>query len=286
MNFPDTVPGDRIQPESAARYNALNALLRASDCGSKLRPTAPCRYGLTVDVYNISADPIAAFCAVQFDGTVHRNYPATSQLPGFDVVPAESPNLPWGIATGDIAPGTWGTAFISGAAPAFFAHTSAGKAQDFEIGTKLVPSPTGLSPRGDCGAIILCPEEQTDAETISPGVILLDGITTAYTGAFAVTCLSFAERKYSIAAGSTVFPGLEQLPETEVTFSSLNGSIWLVISYTFNADGNPEYTAEYIADTSIDETDSFAFELAKIGTHGAITQVWRHEKISVPGWVL
>lgn len=289
MNFPDTVTGDLIPAESAARYNAVNALLRTGAVPTVTPSAAAVKTGLTVDICNVSDAPVGTFCAVAFTGTVRRQSSGIAQLPGFEVIPAANCDLPWGIATSAITPGAWGTAVISGATPAYFARKSSGEPYRLDAGIKVVPTAAGLFPRGDCGATVLGAEQQRDDGTIAPGVIMLDGIITMpYTGDFAVSCLDPEQKRYVIAAGKTGFPGLELLPATEISFPGVpsSGSIRLVISYTRDDDFKPVYTPEFCLTSSFDKSDCFMFELAKIAANGALTQVWKQGKITVPGWIL
>lgn len=290
MNFPDTVPGDRIQPGSAARYNAVNALLRAIPPGNHTATAAACRTALTVDVCNTSPEVIAPFTAVAFADTVIPQNSDSPHLPCFGVTAAVDDTMPWGIAAGEIAPGAWGTAVVSGTTPAHFARTGTGEYLPLAAGDKVIPAPEGLLPHCDHGATVLCPAWQCGTTQL-PGVILLERTAAGYHDDFTVSWKSFGERTLAVSAGETEFPGLGNIAGAELPAGEIavNDGIYLVITYTHDDTGKAVYSAEFqlsATDPQLDLDDCFAFQLALYRGNAHISQRWTGGKITMPGWLL
>lgn len=114
----DVTPGDPWQPESAARYNAVNDLLRqepGSPIGGQILPEhSEC----TITVCNVSNKEFRLYSAVQIETSYapdehylwHRNVRAYGK-------PVESGgDIVWGVALENIRPGKSGPVQISGAA--------------------------------------------------------------------------------------------------------------------------------------------------------------------------
>jgi len=113
----DVLPGSPWRPEPAARYNALNALLRREE-EEPVSPVTGSGIGeLTVPLFNISEEDLPAEKPVEFvaDPREGRQADAFSPLTFGRPVTAEEDIL-WGIARENIAPGHIGSVQIGGIA--------------------------------------------------------------------------------------------------------------------------------------------------------------------------
>ncbi len=214
MFFSDVSAGDAWQPESAARYNAVNSLLRSgSISGTYESAVNDCR----VEVFNHSGVTIPAFTPAAVTGCHLPDDPLqrNCRLAGkvlLEVVPAQNELLPWGIVIQDIQPGSSGVMIISGVVPAYF--TGNGRA--------VTPGSGGLI-AGNCGngLTLLVPEKDL------PGLIVLGGGSAAfgdeYRGYFKLEALSMTLLQIcngwqpdSEFCGRSDVPGLDNIPRMEL----------------------------------------------------------------------
>ena len=112
----DVAPGDIWQPESAARYNAVNDLLR-QEPDNIVRQMPVTGSDCTITVCNVTDKELPIYSAVQLDTTFvpenillwHRHVCAYGR-------PVENEYSVWGVALETIRPGQAGLVQISGAA--------------------------------------------------------------------------------------------------------------------------------------------------------------------------
>lgn len=124
----DVVPGDPWQPESAARYNAVNELLRQEPLAA-FPQQVKFKDGNVLYICNVSDRQLSARSAVQIDSDF-----APSNVPGPNFrnicaygKPVENIHCFWGVALENIPPGMSGEVQISGIAAVDIPET------DFEI---------------------------------------------------------------------------------------------------------------------------------------------------------
>ena len=112
----DVSAGDPWQPESAARYNAVNELLRQSFRERAEYPEFPVSDPAVVDVLNTSQSLLPRGSAVQIDTGAASEH--TSVLPESDLYvcgrAVEDQEKVWGVALEDIPPGDGGPVQLYG----------------------------------------------------------------------------------------------------------------------------------------------------------------------------
>ncbi|MBO5668588.1 MAG: hypothetical protein J6S43_05635 [Lentisphaeria bacterium] len=237
MLFSDTAPGSVFQGESAARYNAVNSLLRSALFPAAETGRNPANFRL--DFINASAQDISAFSPVAITGVSDDipEYHSSGCIDGLAVVagiPAADETLPWGIALEDVAPGQLGMLAFSGSVPAIFSGS----------GTFVAVSNGQLCAGNGGSARVLatCPTGP-DGE-LHPGLLLLGGSGIAapeneYNGIFKLQSLSGSSLKIvngsapdSPYCGYTDIPGCNAIPETVLTLPENKGSmIYLCFAY-------------------------------------------------------
>ena len=281
MFFNDVMPGEMFR-ESAARYNALNALLNAGKTPvSETYSAAPvCR---TVQVCNTGSAAVSAYMPLEFTGESTYDFTRVPEVPGFYVRQASGARQPWGIAAADIAPGAWGEAVVSGVTLAHFAAVGA------QAGEFALPVAGGLIPHGSCGALVLAPPRVDDSGVLRPGTVCLSGALTLPESHFQVTCTALEPLTFHVAAGSggTMFPLLTvNDADVPVTTAAQEFYLFLVISYTRSDSGVPTYRSEYRTATEVADSDCFTFKLARCNRYGKVTPLLLPEILDMPGWCL
>lgn len=289
MHFEDIASGAPWHPEPAARYNAVNRLLRADSGGSSA--AMPPRRTLTVDVRNDSDVELPAYSPVRFWGAVTPEPPDAP--PGFSVIAATDPFSPWGLTTGRITPGRWGRAAVQGIALAAPATDGSGNVSAFGLGDRIAPAADGLI-RAERGAPVL-----DRAHSGHPATVVLDPGYERYSGQFRVWCKSRSDRRFKVdwPGGSQIqacgriedFPGRTWVNAEEVTLPSeySEADVYLVVSYTRGPYGTASYTVAFTVATNRPTGDLFAFRLAAIHADGMVEQATAYrDGITMPGWVL
>ena len=114
-NFSDVLPGDPWMPEPAARYNAVNELLRqeknfADNSGPP--PDNSC----IISVCNVSEQSLPSGQAVQVDSEFAKEVYLSEREPYLFGKPVENEYSPWGVALETIPPGKSGPVQFSGIA--------------------------------------------------------------------------------------------------------------------------------------------------------------------------
>lgn len=274
MFFSDKVPGEIWQPESAARYNAVNAMLRnaGNAAGNEAEGNSYC----LLDFCNASSSVIPAFSAAAVagdhgDSDLRCRFSRQHGAAVVDAQPAEDDSLPWGIALDTVEPGKTGVMAVCGIVPAHFSGT----------GKMLTPSSAGLI-AGESGSarVILLPDEKSDPAL--PGLILLGTGTVAkgeYYGVFKLEAVSSAKVKIingrnpqSIYCGFTDVPGLSSIPVQTLEIDDAGSQrIFLVFFYD---ESTATYSAEFR--TSVPEESVF-YLLLGIFDRGIVTQVWQSD---------
>ena len=217
----------------------------------------------TIPVFNAGTVLIPAYSAVAVSEA--RQSENNWQL---CVVPAISDDGIWGIAAGNIHPGTWGNMVISGVARAWIAHGS---------GNYVTPSPAGLAGAASGKAQILCRGNEN-----VPGVVVLgySGSANNYYGQFAIRHLG--ERTFEIYggwtdeyAGTTDLPGADLIPVQTVTLPE-ERSLDRIMLYACH-DGNA-YSA-VIQLRSLDSPQGYFdyVELGMIYADGTVGQTYRDD---------
>lgn len=114
----DVLPGTPWQPESAARYNAVNELLKQEPRPLTETPFVSPAADTTVKVCNASEKMLSVSSIVQLDtGFINdENYIITRRNSYLFGKSVEQLNCFWGIALDNIPPGQWGSVQISGIA--------------------------------------------------------------------------------------------------------------------------------------------------------------------------
>lgn len=246
MSFQDVVPGEERQAESAARYNAVNQLLRRSFSGSG--DFGQHISGRSVEFCNISTQVIPCFAAVSVTGTYsgsevqwHWSRPDGHAL--VCGVPAENELQLWGISMDEVAPGEFGTLIVSGLAPAYF---PAGCRQ-------VSPSPSGLN-AGNGAEVVADVCEYAGGESL-PGIILLGRSreNSAYNGVFKLQRVSSTEleivygrdpeRNY---CGFTDVPGWDVIPKTKLILPE-NKDHLIYLTFFYDPDARV-YSAEFLTE--------------------------------------
>ena len=173
----DVLPGSPWQPEHAARYNALNALLRQEESASPAESSLSRGSEVLLPVRNITEEVLPGSRAVEI-------CPAPQPGLGIDFLrpmlfgrAVTDGSQFWGIATEDIAPGHGGLVQVGGVAVVRGVRGTPNR--------YVVPKPDGdfhFSPSGRAEVLYYVPGGQDQA------VIYLGGGGAAgYTGMFGVT---------------------------------------------------------------------------------------------------
>jgi len=238
MLFSDTVPGTPFTGESAARFNAVNSLLRSAGVPVAENSAPPTDFRL--NFINTSSQNIPAFSPV----AVNSVSPGTGKdwFDGQNVVsgiPAADESLPWGIALEDVAPGQMGIAAISGLIPAYFS----GEGPFVTVSNGELISAAGGSAR----VLINCRED--GCGNLLPGMLLSGGTAAIpaadeYNGIFELRALSRntvritnGREPDSACCGYTDVPGCETIPVTDLTLSE-QGEVLLYICFIRDEEKN------------------------------------------------
>ena len=173
----DVLPGSPWQPEHAARYNALNALLRQEESASPAE-SAPSRSGeVLLPVRNITDEVLPGSRAVEICPDPQPGIGINFLRPMLFGRAVTGESQFWGIATEDIAPGHGGLVQVGGAAVIRGVRGTPNR--------YVVPRSDGdfhFSPGGRAEVLYYVPGGQDQA------VIYLGGGGAAgYTGMFGVT---------------------------------------------------------------------------------------------------
>lgn len=276
MFYQDISPDEQSRTEPAARYNAVNRMLR--EYSGQSDPVYPSfSPGLTViDFMNSSSGTIGAFTAVrilanlppQSSGELDGRWEGQCIVCG---VPAYDENEPWGIALDEVEPQEYGRMALAGTVPAVFSGS----------GRKVTPSPDGLV-AGDSGSawIVAQPAESYPERESFPGVILLgggSGSVESYYGPFKLRAKSETELEVFNGAledasycGITDLPGLREVPRC--TLSITDGSkhpVYICFFYSEN-DG---YSVKI--DTQKPD-EALLWHLLGYFHNGAVTQAYKN----------
>ena len=247
MFYQDVSPGEKWQPEAAARYNAVNRVLNEY---SDLKPSGivPNQSGMVIaDFKNVSKQVIEAYTAVAVAGnaSLMSSTELESRLDGFCLVngtPAVSEDYPWGISLDEVQPGEYGRMVLVGTVPAVFTG----------YGKRVTPTVNGLT-AGDAGSawIISKPINSYPEKESYPGMILLGGGSAAvdnYYGPFKLLAKSETEVEVMNGAledaaycGICDVPGLREVPRRTL-FITDGGSHPIYIYFTY--DENDGYSVE------------------------------------------
>lgn len=271
MSFADVAAGEPWRPESAARYNAVNELLR-SYSGAVPEKTASVNYH-AVDFINLSGDKIDAFTAVSVTGAEFSgSVPALlTRYHGYCLVravPAVDESCIWGISLDTVVHRGVGRVALAGVVPAWFEGSS---------GVRVMPTPGGLA-AGNSGRALVLASPKTYYGEKYPGIIMLGGTSAdenQYMGFFKITAVSGSEARISYPGasaycGKTDVPGAELVAPALVTVPQGLQNIYLCFKY----DGNKEYAHWFTAGQEPpDEADFFTL----IGTfdNGTVYQALR-----------
>ena len=267
MIFSDVSSGEAWQPESAARYNAVNLLLRTgnfTDVPENMPPDA-------VDVFNASPADIAAFAPVAVTGIYKGDSPLqqNARFSGRAVLcgkVAVDDSLPWGIALQDIPAGAYGTVRLYGTAPAFFTGT----------GRFVTPGVDGLTAGESGNALaVFAPDGP------SPGLIVLGGasgksagtVTDEYRGYFKLQ--KYGSDSVQICnglnpalpdCGTTDVPGVTAIPQTILVLpETLPVDLFLVFFYD---SASCKYSASFRFDVPDDAV--FYRLIGRVESYGVI----------------
>lgn len=294
MSYLNVIPGMTRLPESADRYNAVNALLRNYGAGVTVPETPALHSGIMVDVKNTSAAEIAPFAPVKLGRPVLKeNFP---HIFAFEALAPDAPDSPWGIAAETIGANNWGKAVISGITPAKFAgyldgHPSA--AAPVVPGDCVSVCRDGLISCGSGNAqIIASPQWVSETQKWLPGVISIGTWFAPAAAEFNVRCVSISPLKYTVSAGRTPFPSIGRLKENEIYGVAGAPYLCLVISYARSESGYPvysysfEFLESYLSITGT-RSDAFVFLLATCMNNGKVmVNPGIQEQIYMRGWVL
>ena len=173
----DVLPGSPWQPEHAARYNALNALLRQEESARSAEP-APYRGSeVLLPVRNITDELLPGSGAVEIRPEPRPGLGIDSLRPMLFGQAVTAECRFWGIATEDISPGHGGLVQIGGAAIIRGVHGTPDRC--------VIPKPDGyfhFSSGGRAEVLYRTPDS-----TLPDAIIYLGGGGGGYTGMFAVT---------------------------------------------------------------------------------------------------
>ena len=221
MFYQDFSAGDVRQPESAARYNAVNRLLNSAEDIFPAESDRSCDGRVIVDFLNISDDTVMPFSPVSLRGSKDKKLPETfgNRFDGCCIVmaePAERGDILWGISLDEVRAYEYGRVVLSGIVPAWFI----GK------GRCVSPEINGLT-AGDSGSgAVICDPinyEGVIKKDSYPGIILLGGSGgwDSYNGTFKLLPVSQTEVKIIAGnypdetdyAGGSDVPGFNKIPQ-------------------------------------------------------------------------
>lgn len=173
----DVLPGSPWQPEPAARYNALNALLRQEETLCSADPVFPRSGEVLLPVRNITGELLPGGGAVEICADPRPGQGIASQRPVLFGRAVTDACLIWGIAAENIAPGHGGLVLVGGAA---VVRNVLGTPDRF-----VAPKPDGkfyFSARGRAEVLYRTAAGNPDAV-----IFLGGGGASGYDGMFAVT---------------------------------------------------------------------------------------------------
>ncbi len=172
----DVLPGSPWQPEHAARYNALNALLRQEDPARPAAPAPSRGSEVLLPVRNITDEPLPGGQAVEICPDPQPGLGVYFQRPMLFGRAVTAECRFWGIATENIAPGRGGLVQVGGPAAVYGVEGSPDR--------YIVPKPDGgfcYSTSGRAEVLYYNPQGYGSAL-----VYLGGGGSSGYTGMFAV----------------------------------------------------------------------------------------------------
>ena len=175
----DVLPGSPWQPEHAARYNALNALLRQEERSPSAGPVSSGNGEILLPVRNITGEVLPGNKPVEICVDPPSGDGINFRRPILFGRAVSDGSLFWGIATEDIAPGYGGLVQVSGVAVLESVRGTPAR--------YVVPKPDGLYHFSSTGrAEVLY---RTDYLTYPTAVVYLGGGAggSTYNGMFAVT---------------------------------------------------------------------------------------------------
>lgn len=201
----DVLPGSPWQPEPAARYNALNALLRQEGSALPAEP-APCRGSeVLLPVCNITDELLPGNKAVEISPDPRPGTGINSLRPMlFGQAVSEECRF-WGIATEDIAPGHGGLVQVGGAAVIRSVHGTPDR--------YIVPKPDGYFHFASTGRAEVI--YRTSSSLLPDAMIYLGGGGNegGYTGMFRVT--ENGTESVTIGGGMVILSFNEQIISME-----------------------------------------------------------------------
>ena len=209
-NFNDVLPGDLWQPEPAARYNAVNELLRRESMA--VQPTAPAvNSHCLLQIFNPTENPFPPGSPVQTDtffapeGYGHidrRNLHAYGR-------PVGDERAVWGVALEEIRPLHSGPVQMAGVALLKDIQGKYYNAIELRNGSELIESKNNFIYAGLDGKYHLAQWGRAEIlwydEWSRDAVVLLGGRRYPYSGMFAVT--DNGNRTLTVKAGETDLSG-------------------------------------------------------------------------------
>ena len=211
----DVFPGDPWQPEPAARYNAVNALLRQEFHETPQVQEFPVSNPALVDVLNTSEKLLPRGSAVQIDTGAASGH--DSVLPESDLYvcgkPVDNEESVWGVALEDIPPGGGGPVQLYGvvALKDVLGQNPAHGPAGFILDSKSKFVYAGLDGRFHFGnrgrAEVLWYDWGNDLT-----VVMLNALSFRYAGMFAV--LDNGDGTFTVTGGTTDLYNASDLEDT------------------------------------------------------------------------
>ncbi|MBR2344656.1 MAG: hypothetical protein IKA71_02585 [Lentisphaeria bacterium] len=301
MKFANVFPGEPCTPEPAARYNAVNALLRGEEPVGSIDMQESHRTS-TVEICNKTGCELPAFIPVPLTWT--------GRTGSFGVYCEIYNHLTdfamWGITAGSIPEQGCGVAVAAGLTWAKLAACKDGQsslAYNFYPGEALAPTPDGMipaDPQTAMAVLVIPPKYDISSGKWLPALINISGIPRAKTYEFNISCKSldgengpvfrlehsFADFDY---CGLTRFPGAEEVPVTEI---SGTGSLCFIAKWGEpDSNGRVTYTGtvEFTSYSGVATTrsDAFVFQIATCFSSGkAVRNPALESELAMPGWII
>ena len=270
----DVLPGSPWQPEHAARYNALNALLRQEELPRSAGPVSGGNGEILLPVRNITDEVLPGGGAVEISPEPQPEQGVNFRRPVLFGRTVSEETLFWGIATEDIAPGYGGLVQVGGAAVVSGVRGNPDR--------YVVPKPDGYYHFSSTGRA----EVLYRASWVYPDAVVFlggGGGGAVFNGMFAVTENEDGTVTVSDGMAITTFnDGPRPVPGTTLSTPSRTGLLYVVLNARLASGGRWDFSFSVErsnADHGYIPGEQITWAIARLTTTGTpaypFAQLWQ-----------